>query len=136
LCNHSTKAKNHSSASFFLSLVRLAEFRGMLSVDFNSGRASKRSRLKKISDNLRYLREINTQHGNCTTLLPASKIIVPLHFSAPCKAGGRWYKVRNPLTGCIRHPEPNDVTFQGLYWQDARLQGFHTALDSHAGQGM
>jgi hypothetical protein len=41
------KAKNHSSASFFLSLVRLAAFRGMLSVDFNSGRASKRSRLKK-----------------------------------------------------------------------------------------
>jgi|GEM_PF-1430660 len=51
------KAKNHSSASFFLSLVRLAEFRGMLSVDFNSGRASKRSRLKKISENLRHLRE-------------------------------------------------------------------------------
>jgi hypothetical protein len=53
------KAKNHSSASFFLSLVRLPAFRGMLSVDFNSGRASKRNfRLKKISENPRYLREI------------------------------------------------------------------------------
>jgi hypothetical protein len=53
-----SEAKNHSSASFFLSLVRLAAFRGMLSVDFNSGRASKRNfRLKKISENPRYLRE-------------------------------------------------------------------------------
>jgi hypothetical protein len=52
------EAKNHSSASFFLSLVRLAAFRGMLSVDFNSRRASKRNfRLKKISENPRYLRE-------------------------------------------------------------------------------
>jgi hypothetical protein len=51
------KAKNHSSASFFLSLVRLAEFRARWSAYFNSGRASKRSRLKKISENLRHLRE-------------------------------------------------------------------------------
>jgi hypothetical protein len=52
------KAKNHSSASFFLSLVRLAALRGMLSVDSNSGSAFKRRfELKKISENLRYLRE-------------------------------------------------------------------------------
>ena len=54
------KAKNHSSASFFLSLVRLAALRGMLSVDSNSGSAFKRRfELKKISENLRYLRETN-----------------------------------------------------------------------------
>jgi hypothetical protein len=47
-----------NSASYFLSLVRLAASRGMLSVDFDSGRASKRNfRLKKISENPRYLRE-------------------------------------------------------------------------------
>src|SRR5690606_36974353 len=52
------KAKNHSSASFFLSLVRLAAFRARWSAYFNSGRASKRNfGLKKISENLRYLRE-------------------------------------------------------------------------------
>jgi len=35
------KAKNHSSASFFLSLVRLAAFRARWSVYFKSGRACK-----------------------------------------------------------------------------------------------
>jgi|GEM_PF-859673 len=49
-----------NSASFFLSLVRLAALRGMLSVDSNSGSAFKRRfELKKISENLRYLRETN-----------------------------------------------------------------------------
>jgi hypothetical protein len=38
-----SEAKNHSSASFFLSLVRLAAFRGMLSVDLNSESAFKRN---------------------------------------------------------------------------------------------
>jgi hypothetical protein len=67
------KAKNHSSASFFLSLVRLAEFRGMLSVDFNSGRASKRSRLKKISENLRHLRETKISSRTTHAILLTSK---------------------------------------------------------------
>jgi len=50
--------KNHSCASFFLSLVRLAEFRARWSVYLNSESASKRNYgLKKISGNLRYLRE-------------------------------------------------------------------------------
>jgi hypothetical protein len=59
------KAKNHSSASFFLSLVRLAALRGMLSVDSNSGSAFKRRfELKKIRENLR---ETNTHHGDNAT---------------------------------------------------------------------
>jgi hypothetical protein len=62
-----SEAKNHSSASFFLSLVRLAALRAKLLVDLKSGSAFKRRfELKKISENLRYLRE--TKISSRTTM--------------------------------------------------------------------